>query len=73
MANDALDPGPNATFPYFPRHLDGSPDYNRAGFKDPTLPYEQRLDSQHGLPIDLTCPVQIPIVDPNTLPGGIVR
>jgi hypothetical protein len=25
MANDALDPGPDGTYPYFPRQADGSP------------------------------------------------
>ncbi len=73
MAEDALDPGPDATYPFFPRNADGSPDYERAGFRDPALPYEQRLTSQNGVRIDLTCPVAVPTVDPNSLPGGIAR
>ncbi len=73
MAADALDPGAGSTYPYFPRRLDGSPDYDRAGYKDPALPYGQRLESQHGVLIDLTCPVTVPTVDPSSLPGGIAR
>lgn len=72
MANDALDPG-DGTYPYFPRNADGSPAYERAGFKDPALPYRERLESQDGVLIDLTSPVVPPTVDPATLPGGIAR
>lgn len=73
MAHDVLDPGPDGTYPYFPRHLDGSPDYDRTGYKDPALPYAQRQESQKGVGIDLTCPVVPPTVDPTTLPGGVAR
>ena len=73
MAHDALDPGPGQTFPYFPRHANGAPNYDRAGYKDPALPYRERLVRQSGVLIDLTCPVPVPTVDPNTLPGGVAQ
>ena len=32
MPRDALDPGPDGTYPAFPRRPDGRPDFERAGW-----------------------------------------
>ncbi|HEV7492528.1 hypothetical protein [Baekduia sp.] len=42
MANDALDPGPNGDYPYWPRNPDGSS----------RMPYGERI--QAGVKIDVT-------------------
>lgn len=68
MANDALDPGPDGTYPYWPRNPDGSPDMERmAGL---------RREARAGL-IDVTPrfgpehpQAGQPIVPPTIPPGG---
>lgn len=50
MANDALDPGPNGDYPFWPRLADGSPDPERM---PRGLVWQQGLDGDWLL-IDLT-------------------
>jgi hypothetical protein len=83
MAHDALEPGPNGDFPWFPRHsqtgeplwsdkpeTDGKPVPGDAYGQAP-IPRGARW--QHGVKIDLTPTVSIPgvgivVVDPPTIP-----
>ncbi len=62
MANDALDPGPNGDYPYWPRLPDGSPDPERM----PSGKAWQRDTAGRWHPIDLTQrhPDGTPIVPP---------
>lgn len=50
MANDALDPGPNGDYPYWPRNADGSWDTVRM----PTGVHLQRTPDGRVVKVDLT-------------------
>lgn len=67
MANDALDPGPNGDYPYWPRNPDGTLDETRM----PSGMRWQRDPNGRRVLIDVTerHPDGSPIVPP-TLPPG---
>jgi hypothetical protein len=64
MAHDALDPGPNGDYPWWPRNADGTS----------KMPYGERW--QNGVLIDLTVrgpngePIGPPDYPPNQPPDG---
>ena len=68
MARDALDPGPDGDYPYWPRRPDGSPDPERM----PTDPHWQRTPTGELVLVDLTPRHRdgAPITPPNRPPGG---
>lgn len=59
MAVDALEPGPNNTYPHFPRRLDGTPLWSDTAATDGIqvdgrTPMPRGIRSQDGVPIDMT-------------------
>lgn len=60
MAHDALDPGPDGTYPYFPRLPDGSPAWSDRcppgyhGGRMPRGTHRQRTPSGEVVMIDMT-------------------
>jgi hypothetical protein len=69
MANDALDPGPDGSYPHWPRKPDGTSDRVRM----PTGKHRQKVKGTHRrVVVDLTMrhPDGTPIVPPTIPPGG---
>ncbi len=76
MAVDAFDPGPDNTYPYFPRRLDGSPAWSEAQHLDKiavdgVAPMPRGWRQEAGRLVDVTPrrPDGQPI-NPPTLPPG---
>jgi hypothetical protein len=68
---DALEPGPDGSYPAFPRRPDGSPDYERAGLLprgSPPVPH--RAPDGRLVLIDLGGPV-IPAAPATDDEGGV--
>ncbi len=76
MAVDAYDPGPNGTYPYFPRDSQGRPLWSDNQHTDKiavdgVAPMPRGWRQEHGRPVDVTPrkPDGTPI-NPPTLPPG---
>lgn len=68
MPNDALDPGPDGTYPHWPRRPDGTPDPERM----PTGVRLQKTRDGGVVAVDLTPrhPDGSPIIPPTIPPAG---
>ncbi len=70
MAEDALDPGPDGTYPHWPRRPDGTPDPERM----PTGTHRQKVPGKRGrrVIVDVTPrrPDGTPIEPPTLPPEG---